>query len=168
MKKRIMLSVVLSLVMAAAVFAAGAPEIEGEDAPESVTLTGVYDVDATGDKIFTAAGITYVVGLPPFAVDDEILSPGERVTVEGYTDVVTNRLGQELNILHPTQVEIDGTTYVLPAPRLRRAATPEGEIGPPQGRLFGLEQMQRRLDEHMRGRDDGPGFGGPGGRGGRR
>ena len=180
MRKRIMLSVILSVAMAAAAFAAGAPEIEGEDAPDSVTLTGVYEVDETGDAIFAAGGTTYIVRVPRFAVDEEVLSPGDRVTVDGYTHAVTARDGREYNILHPMQVEIDGTTYVLPAPRMRLAAEGEsfvapadGEFGPRDGRLL-REMMERRFggrDDRIGPRgdwDDGRGPGLPQGRGGRR
>lgn len=118
MKRTIMLAIVLVLLSAGLVFAAGskdvAPALAGTENLELVTLTGTIHQEIGRPVVFKSGNTSYNVMLPMMVLPEVSISQGESVSLQGY--VIAPAAGAAagtLPVIHVTRATLQGKEYVF-------------------------------------------------------
>lgn len=189
MKKILIFTVLLGVLAAAAVFAAGGQEDQYEDGRrpgmrdgygpryedrwegydgEIITLTGIIKLEGEWHPELETADGTYELMYPPFLDEGLDVRNGEEITVEGYLVPGPRWEAEEESgelHLHVTKAVIGGKEYVVEHPGPRHGG-PRGGMayGGPGSRRYGGGPGGRDRGGVGRGYDGGPGCFRDGGR----
>jgi len=118
MKRTITLAVMLALLSAGLVFAAGnkesAPALAGAEKLELVKLSGTVHQDIGRPLVLKSGGKDYSIMLPMMVLPEISISQGESVTVEGYLfPVASGAAAGSLPVLQVTRATLQGKEYVF-------------------------------------------------------
>ena len=148
MKRLLIITLVMGVIMTAGVFAKGTSETrEMSDYWETKTITGKVSFADLPFPEITSGGKTYELLVPPQAVYEIDVKPGDTITVEGILVDSHMSADEDKTTLRVTKAIVDGEEYEVPFGRSFKGSRAEGKDFSRNPRSGGGQGMRGRMKD---------------------